>query len=143
MKRLLAFRIALCVLVVAIVAHGAPPASAQSYPTQTITFQVAFAAGGIADVVASLVGQKLSERLGQTVVVENCGGAGGNLAARSVSGAPSDGYAILATTTSLAVNETALGYTAVSPPIPLRSIPRGFLRVPSGYLVQPIPPHPK
>jgi tripartite-type tricarboxylate transporter receptor subunit TctC len=126
MKRLLAFRIALCVLVVAIVAHDAPPASAQSYPTQTVTFQVAFAAGGIADVVARLVGQKLSERSGHPVVVENRGGAGGNLAARSVSGAPSDGYTILVTTTSLAVNETALDYTTVSPPIPLRSIPRGF-----------------
>ncbi|OLB78880.1 MAG: hypothetical protein AUI16_02570 [Alphaproteobacteria bacterium 13_2_20CM_2_64_7] len=107
MKRLLAFRIALCVLVTAIVAHGERPASAQSYPTQTITFQVAFAAGGIADVVARLVGQKLSERVGHPVVVENRGGAGGNLAARSVSGAPSDGYTILVTTTSLAVNETA------------------------------------
>jgi tripartite-type tricarboxylate transporter receptor subunit TctC len=107
MKRSLAFRPALCVLVSAIVAHGAGPASAQSYPTQTITFQVAFAAGGIADVVARLVGQKLSERLGHSVVVENRGGAGGNLAAKSVSGAVPDGHTILATTTSLAVNETA------------------------------------
>ena len=107
MKRSLAFRPALCVLVSAIVAHGAGPASAQSYPTQTVTFQVAFAAGGIADVVARLVGQKLSERLGHSVVVENRGGAGGNLAAKSVSGAVPDGHTILATTTSLAVNETA------------------------------------
>jgi tripartite-type tricarboxylate transporter receptor subunit TctC len=101
------FRAALCVLLAATLTAVARPASAQSYPTQTITFQVAFAAGGIADVVARLIGQKLSERLGQTVVAENRGGAGGNLAARSVSGAPSDGYTILATTTSLAVNETA------------------------------------
>src|SRR5262245_30447743 len=107
MKRLLAFRLALCVLMSAMVGHGAGPASAQSYPTQTITFQVAFAAGGIADVVARLVGQKLTERLGHTVVVENRGGAGGNLAAKSVSGAAPDGHTILATTTSLAVNETA------------------------------------
>jgi tripartite-type tricarboxylate transporter receptor subunit TctC len=83
------------------------PAWAQTYPTQNITFQVAFAAGGIADVVARLVGQKLTERLGHTVVVENRGGAGGNLAAKSVSGAAPDGYTILATTTGLAVNETA------------------------------------
>jgi tripartite-type tricarboxylate transporter receptor subunit TctC len=107
MKRSLAFRLALCGLVSAIVAHGAGPASAQNYPTQTVTFQVAFAAGGIADVVARLVGQKLSERLGHSVVVENRGGAGGNLAAKSVSGAVPDGHTILATTTSLAVNETA------------------------------------
>ena len=83
------------------------PAWTQAYPTQTITFQVGFAAGGIADVVARLVGQKLSERLGQAVVVENRGGAGGNLAAKAVSVAAPDGYTILATTTGLAVNETA------------------------------------
>jgi tripartite-type tricarboxylate transporter receptor subunit TctC len=83
------------------------PAWAQVYPAQNITFQVAFPAGGIADVVARLVGQKLGERLGHTVVVENRGGAGGNIAAKSVSAAAADGYTILATTTSLAVNETA------------------------------------
>src|SRR5438132_13936710 len=93
-------------IVVAVAACLAHPAGAQTYPTQTITFQVAFAAGGIADVVARLAGQKLSERLGYTVVVENRGGAGGNLAAKSVSGAASDGHSILVTTTSLAVNET-------------------------------------
>ena len=90
-----------------IVVGLAQPARAQTYPTQNITFQVAFAAGGIADVIARLVGQKLGERLGRIVVVENRGGAGGNLAAKSVSGAAGDGYTILATTTGLAVNETA------------------------------------
>jgi Uncharacterized protein conserved in bacteria len=95
------------VLAAVVLAGLACPAWAQTYPTQNITFQVAFAAGGIADVVARLVGQKLTERLGHTVVVENRGGAGGNLAAKSVSGAAPDGYTILATTTGLAVNETA------------------------------------
>src|SRR5262249_33322160 len=61
----------------------------------------------IADVVARLVGQKLSERFGQAVVIENRGGAGGNLAARAVSAAGADGYTLLATTSALAVNETA------------------------------------
>ena len=83
------------------------PAMAQTYPAQNITFVVAFPPGGIADVIARLVGQKLSERLGRTVVAENRGGAGGNLAARAVSAATPDGYTILATTTALAVNETA------------------------------------
>ena len=95
------------VLAALVLAGLALPAAAQNYPTQNITFQVAFAAGGIADVVARFVGQKLTERLGQTVVVENRGGAGGNLAAKSVIGAAPDGYTILATTTGLAVNETA------------------------------------
>jgi len=83
------------------------PAAAQTYPAQNISFVVAFAAGGIADVVARLVGLKLSERVRQTVVVENRGGAGGNIAAKLVVGAAPDGYTLLATTTGLAVNETA------------------------------------
>jgi tripartite-type tricarboxylate transporter receptor subunit TctC len=86
---------------------AAGPAAAQQYPAQNITMVVAFAAGGIADVVARLVAQRLGERLGHTIVVENRGGAGGNLAAKMVSGAAADGYTILATTTALAVNETA------------------------------------
>jgi tripartite-type tricarboxylate transporter receptor subunit TctC len=94
-------------LAAVIVAALAQPVHAQTYPSQNISFVVGFAAGGIADVVARLIGQKLSERLGHTVVVENRGGAGGNLAAKAVSGAAPDGYTILATTTSLAVNETA------------------------------------
>jgi tripartite-type tricarboxylate transporter receptor subunit TctC len=83
------------------------PAAAQTYPSQNINFVVAFPAGGIADVVARLVGLKLQERLRQTVVVENRGGAGGNIAAKLVTGAAPDGYTILATTTGLAANETA------------------------------------
>jgi tripartite-type tricarboxylate transporter receptor subunit TctC len=95
-------------LSLALVLAGLPrPCAAQTYPAQNITVMVAFAAGGIADVVARLVGQKLSERLGQTVVVENRGGAGGNLAAKAVSIAAPDGYTLLATTSALAVNETA------------------------------------
>src|SRR5256714_12619717 len=102
------------VLTAAVVLGFAQAAGAQTYPTQTITFQVAFAAGGIADVVARLVGQKLSERLAHTVVVENRGGAGGNLAAKAVSGAAPDGHTILATTTSPAVNETATRHKGFS-----------------------------
>ena len=95
-------------LVLAVILAGmALPAAAQTYPSQNITVMVAFAAGGIADVIGRLVGQKLSERVKQTVVVENRGGAGGNLAAKAVSGAAPDGYTILATTSALAVSETA------------------------------------
>src|SRR5499427_2349955 len=106
-RRMLPFRAQLHIFVAIAAACLAHPAGAQTYPTQNITLQVAFAAGGIADVVARLVGQKLSERFGQTVVVENRGGAGGNLAAKAVSAAAADGYTILATTSALAVNETA------------------------------------
>jgi tripartite-type tricarboxylate transporter receptor subunit TctC len=82
-------------------------ASAQTYPSQNINVIVAFAAGGIADVVGRLVGLKVGERLGRTVVVENRGGAGGNLAARAVAAAAPDGYTLLATTSALAVNDSA------------------------------------
>lgn len=84
----------------------AQPCAAQTYPSQTITFVVSFSAGGVADVVARLVAQRMSER-GAKIVVENRGGAGGNLAARLVSLAAPDGYTVLATTTALAINATA------------------------------------
>lgn len=81
-------------------------AGAQEYPTRPITFIVAFAAGGVADGIGRMIAQKLGETLKQTVVVENRGGAGGNLAARQVATAAPDGYTILVTTTALAINET-------------------------------------
>jgi len=90
-------------------------ARAQAYPAQNITFVVSFAAGGVADIIARMVAQKLGERTGFKVVVENRGGAGGNLAARVVSIAPADGYTVLATTTALAINATTSrnkGYAA-------------------------------
>ena len=64
---------------------------AQTYPSGKITLIVAFAAGGVADTLARMVGQGLSERLQQNVVVENRGGAGGNIAAGAVAHASADG----------------------------------------------------
>ena len=81
-------------------------AGAQSYPARDITFIVAFAPGGVADTVARLIGQGLSAKLGRIVVVENRGGAGGNIAAAAVARAAPDGYTVLVTTTALAINET-------------------------------------
>lgn len=83
--------------------HGV---AAQDYPAKPITFIVAFAPGGVADGIGRMIAQKLGEALKQTVVVENRGGAGGNLAARQVATASPDGYTILVTTTALAINET-------------------------------------
>jgi tripartite-type tricarboxylate transporter receptor subunit TctC len=82
------------------------PARADSYPSGKITLIVAFAPGGIADTLARLIAQGLSERLHQPVVVDNRSGAGGNLAAAIVARAAPDGYTLLATTTALAVNQT-------------------------------------
>jgi tripartite-type tricarboxylate transporter receptor subunit TctC len=85
----------------------ASPASAQTYPAQNVTVIVAFPAGGLADIIGRLVATKLSDRLKQSFVVENRGGAGGNLAAKAVAGAAADGYTLLVTTSALAVNATA------------------------------------
>ncbi|MGH6727286.1 MAG: tripartite tricarboxylate transporter substrate-binding protein [Pseudolabrys sp.] len=88
------------------VAVGAREAGAQAYPARDITFVVAFAPGGVADTLARLVGKGVGEKLGRTVVVENRGGAGGNIAAAAVARANPDGYTLLVTTTALAINET-------------------------------------
>jgi len=81
-------------------------AQAQPYPARDITFLVAFAPGGVADTVARLVAQGVSAKLGRNVVVDNRGGAGGNIAAAAVARAAPDGYTLLVTTTALAINET-------------------------------------
>jgi tripartite-type tricarboxylate transporter receptor subunit TctC len=81
------------------------PAAAQDFPARPITFMVAFAAGGYADSVARIIGARLAERIGQNVVIENRGGAGGNIAGAAVAHAAPDGYTLLVTTSSVAVND--------------------------------------
>ena len=73
----------------------ASAASAQTYPERTITMVVPFSAGGPTDTVARLVAESMSKDLGQQVIVENVGGAGGTLGAGRVADADPDGYTIL------------------------------------------------
>ena len=80
-------------------------ASAQPYPQQPITFVVGFSAGGFADSMGRIIAENLSRELGQPVVIENVGGAGGDIAAARVASSPADGYTVLVTTASYALSE--------------------------------------
>jgi tripartite-type tricarboxylate transporter receptor subunit TctC len=82
-------------LVFLVVSVNLQKSRAQDYPNQSLKIIVPFAAGGGADVVARLVAQKLSEQIGQAVVIENKGGAGGMLGAATVVQSPADGYTLL------------------------------------------------
>jgi tripartite-type tricarboxylate transporter receptor subunit TctC len=85
-------------------------ASAQSYPTRPITITVTAAAGGVTDVVARAIGQRLSEAWGQQVVIENKGGAAHVVGAQSVAKATPDGYALLvAEAGTFVINPTLYG----------------------------------
>ena len=82
-------------------------AQAQDYPTRPITLVVPYAAGGGNDVMARIVAEKMSKTLGQQIVIENKGGAGGSIATRQVAKAAPDGYTLgLGGTGTLAINPT-------------------------------------
>ncbi len=83
---------------------AASSAFAQNYPNKIVRVIVPFAAGGPTDVMARLIGQKLSERLGQQFIVENQAGAAGNIGMGAAAKAPGDGYTILFVSSSYVVN---------------------------------------
>src|SRR5437899_8402104 len=81
-------------------------ARAQTYPTRPVRIIVGFAPGGASDIAARLIGQWLSERLGQQFIVENRPGASSNIATEAVVNAPPDGYTLLTATSVNAANAT-------------------------------------
>jgi tripartite-type tricarboxylate transporter receptor subunit TctC len=83
-------------------------ARAQTYPTRPVRIVVGFAPGGTVDMLVRLMGQWLSERLGQQFVIDNRPGAGANIATEAVVKAPPDGYTLLFITTTNAVNTTTV-----------------------------------
>jgi len=89
-------RTAICLIAIGISAMvSIGGASALDYPTRPVRWVVGFAPGGANDIIARLIGQRLSERLGQQFVIENKPGAGGNIATESVINAKPDGYTVL------------------------------------------------
>jgi tripartite-type tricarboxylate transporter receptor subunit TctC len=84
-------------------------AQAQTYPTRPVRLIVGFAPGGASDILARLVGQLLSGRLGQEFVIENRTGAGTNIATEAVVRAPPDGYTLLLLTSTNAINASLYG----------------------------------
>jgi len=93
-------RIALACAVVCFVA----PAAADDYPSRPVRLLVGFAAGGPTDILARVMAQHLTQRLGQQVIVENRPGAGGNAATEAVINAAPDGYTVLVIATANAIN---------------------------------------
>jgi tripartite-type tricarboxylate transporter receptor subunit TctC len=85
---------------------NAPALAQDNWPTRPVTMVVGFAAGGGTDVLARIVGKRLSEVLGQQVIIENIGGAGGMVGSSRVAKAPPDGYTIVMGSRADAINQT-------------------------------------
>ena len=119
----------------AIAVPTAPPiARAQVYPSRPVRIIVGFPAGGSVDIVARLIGQWLSERLGQQFVIENRAGAGSNIGAEEVVRAPPDGYTLLQISSSNAFNAALyenLKFNFIRDITPVASI----MRVPGAMVV--------
>src|SRR5260221_7743589 len=85
----------LCLTLLLAALLGTTPAASQTWPSRPVTIIVPYAAGGSVDVVARVVANKLGERLGQTVVIENVAGAGGVTGTQRAARAEPDGYTLL------------------------------------------------
>jgi tripartite-type tricarboxylate transporter receptor subunit TctC len=112
---------------------------AQSYPTRPVRIVVGFPAGGLNDILARLMGQWLSERLGQQFVIENRPGAGGNIGTEVAVRAPADGYTLLQVSAPNAINATLyanLNFNFIRDIAPVI----GVMRVPGVIVVHPSVP---
>jgi len=111
-------------------------ARAQAYPTRPVRVMVGFAPGQAIDIVTRIIGQRLSDRLGQQFIIENRPGAGGNIATEVVARAPADGYTLLAIGSNNMINPTLyqnLNYDFIRDIAPVASV----YRVPQVMEVNP------
>jgi len=104
--------------------------SALDYPTRPVRWIVGFAPGGTNDILARLIGQRLSERLGQPFVIENKPGAGGNIGAESVINAEPDGYTVLLVNPSNFINTSLYANLNFNFPRDVAPV-ASFMRVPN------------
>jgi tripartite-type tricarboxylate transporter receptor subunit TctC len=93
-------------LAILALSQSSTPAQAQSWPARAVTMVVPFAAGGGTDVLGRIVAKRLSETLGQQVIVENVGGAGGMMGSARVAKSPPDGYQFVVGSRADAINQT-------------------------------------
>jgi tripartite-type tricarboxylate transporter receptor subunit TctC len=115
---------------------AAVPAHAQDYPSRTIKIVVPFPAGGTADVMPRIIADWLSRKWGQSVIIENRSGAGGNVGAEVVAKSDPDGYTLLsAPPPPLVINQNLYPHLDFDP---LQFVPIGVIgRVPNGLVVNP------
>jgi len=114
-------------------------ARAQTYPTRPVHLIAPYAAGGPNDITARMIGQWLSDRLGQPFIIDNRTGAGGNIGTEAVVRAPADGYTLLLVSSSNAVNATLydkLSFDFIRDVAPVA----GIIRVPNVMIVNPAVP---
>src|SRR6266446_5912836 len=113
-------------LLAAVATLSATPFVRADYPDRPITIIVCFPAGGGADIAARLIGTPLGEALGGTAIIENRGGAGGNIGITAAMRAPPDGYTLLVCSSAFVVNPSLYAQAAYDPfkdfePIMLRT----------------------
>jgi len=114
-------------------------AAALDYPTRPVRWVVGYPPGGATDIIARLIGQRLSEKLGQQFVIENKPGAGNNIGTEAVINAEPDGYTVLLVNPANAINATLypkLSFNFIRDTLPVA----GFMRVPNVMEVNPAVP---